>query len=490
MLCNIQAIVLAAGQARRFKTEKTKLVEPLCGQELILYSTRLLASLTIPTTVVVGYQKENIINLIKQHHNDTITVAHQQLQQGTGDALACSHEYWQQDYVLVLNGDTPLISDADIITLYEQHLRTKATISFVTAYYDVPSSSYGRVINDTHGIRIVEAREFEQEAQEYPFINAGIYLINKSFLVSAIQQLTRNHTSKEFYITDLIHAASSAGHTVTTVALPFDHIRGINTLEELWVAEHIKRSELIRYWMEQGVRFMAPHTTHIDVQVKIGAGSHIGADAHLFGATTIGKQCHIAPFCLIDNSTIEDNSTVHGFSVLRAAHIARNCNIGPFAHIQDSSIGSQSIVGNFVETKRTTIGLGTKAKHHSYLGDATIGNQVNIGAGTITCNHNGIRKHATTIADNAYIGTHTSLVAPVTVGTGAFTAAGSVITHDVPADALAFGRARQVNKVGYAKQLRKQPDAADHVLPTQETEVSTAHSTSPKAQKPIDSLMM
>lgn len=450
----LQAIVLAAGKSTRFKTGNTKLLEKLCGQEMIVYQTKLLSSLTIKTTVVVGYQKEAIQNVINTAHNHTISFATQEEQKGTGHALLCTAEQWDKEHILIMNGDMPLIPEEVIRTLCDAHLESNAAISFIKSHLDDTKHSYGRVVTNDGITRIIEAKNFTLDPHEHCWINAGIYIIKTSFLRASISELKKDAISQEFYITDLVEIASLKGDAITTVSVPFDQVRGINTLQELWATEHIKRSEIIRQWMERGVRFEAAHNAYIDLHVVIEAGTFIGAGVHISGYSVIGNNCILHHGSTINASTIGSNTTIHPYSVISDSTIQENAFIGPFAHIREhAEIGNDVTIGNFVEVKQSTIGDKTKAKHLSYLGNAEIGNHVNIGAGTITCNHNGVSKHKTTIEDYAYIGSNNTLIAPIIIGEGAFTAAGSVITHNVPSSALAIGRSRQVNKEGYANEL-------------------------------------
>lgn len=461
----LQAIVLAAGKSYRFNTGRTKLLERICGQEMILYTTKLLAELTIPTTLVTGYQKESVQTLITEHHGEMVTFSTQEVQAGTGHAIMCSKPHWNKEYILIMNGDMPLVTPKIIEELYQKHTSTNAKISFVIAHHvDPQKKSYGRVVKHDKKIEIIEAKHFTGDVNEHCCINAGIYLVNRNFLQEHVDKLNKNEQTQEFYITDLVKIASDQGKTVTTITTSFDSVRGINTFQELWAVEQIKRSELIRYWMNKGVRFSVPQNVHVDLDVEIKPGTYIGCAVHLLKGTTIGSNCTISEFTILSNATIADNVTINSFCFIKDATVHANAQIGPFAHISDRSIvGEHAQIGNFVELKRTTVGKHTKAKHLTYLGDAQVGNNVNIGAGTITCNHNGSCKNTTTIQDNAYIGSNNSLVAPVTIKERAFTAAGSVITENVPNDALAIGRARQINKEGYAKKiqarLQKQKDA-------------------------------
>lgn len=452
---NVQAIILAAGKSTRFNTDKTKLAEPICGQAMILYPTKLLTQLNITTTVVVGYQKEIVTNIIIEHHTESIEFVVQQQQNGTGHALACTQSSWKKDHILVLNGDVPLITAELITELYEKHMQNNATISFTTACNTDTKSAYGRVVKHGNHIAIVEAKDFSGNINEHCCINAGIYLINKNFLENYIATLNDNNASKEFYITDLVHIASENNLTVITVDAPFDTIRGINTFQELYTVEQIKHNELVNYWMDNGVRFAHPDQVQLDLDVLIGAGSIIDTSVHLRGNTIIGKNCTVNAFSYLENAILEDDVIINPHCVISNAFIQTGAHVGPFAHIRtNSTIGTYSAIGNFVEVKNSTVGTNSKAKHLTYIGDATIGSHVNIGAGTITCNYDGVNKHKTIIEDNAFIGSNNTLVAPITVGNNAFTAAGSTLTHDVPAHALAIARSHQTNKPEYATKLK------------------------------------
>lgn len=463
MLNNLQAIVLAAGQSKRLQSGSTKLIETICGRELVLYPTILLEKMGIPTIAVVGFQKEAVMSVIERQHNNRIQFVVQEEQHGKGHALWCSRDYWSKDHLLILSADIPLITQEIIETLYTQHINTNAAISFVMAHNSDPSSaSYGRVVKTQHGIHIEQ--EFDGDMHEHCCINAGIYIVSKEFISQHINEIDHNERTKEFFITDLIKIASDTNRTITTISAPFDQIRGIDTYQELWAAEQVKRSEIVKYWMLQGVRFFTPHAVHVDIDVEIEPGTFIGAGVHLFNGTRIGRNCTIEAFSMIRNSIIADKSTIFSHSVVTDSTIGTNTQVGPFAFLNGQvTIGNHTTIGSFVEAKRSSIGDFTKAKHLTYLGDATVGSQVNIGAGTITCNHDGQNKHKTIIKDHAYIGSNNSLVAPVTIEEEAFTAAGSVITQDVPAHALAIARSRQTNKRGYALKLRqKKTDILAH----------------------------
>ena len=453
---NIQAVILAAGKSTRFKTGKSKLLQKICGQEIILYGTKLLEDLHIPSTIVVGFQKEEVLDVLHAHMQTSFSVVVQEEQRGTGDAVRCTRSTWNAENILIINGDTPLLTSQIIQELYDKHVATKSAITFVTAAHPEPSESYGRVIQYDGKLMIVESNEFKDDPQEYCNINAGIYLIKRSFLEDNINKLDINNPKQEFYLTDLVKIAGQTNLKVETLLVPFDNVRGVNNFKELWAAEHIKRSELIHHWMLHGVRFNFPQNVHLDLNVSIGSGTEVGAGAQLRDGTQIGSDCIISEHCIIERSKIADRAIILPFTVITDSHIETCANVGPFAHIRNHSmLGSHATIGNFVEIKKSIIGSHTKAKHLSYLGDAQIGEQVNIGAGTITCNHNGARKNTTVIGNGAYIGSNNNLIAPINIGKNAYTAAGSTITEDVPADALAIARAHQVNKEQYAQKLRE-----------------------------------
>ncbi len=457
---NVQAIILAAGKSSRLKTGKTKLVEKICGREMILYPTKLLHSLNIPTTLVVGFQKELIEETIKKQIPSGITFVEQKEQLGTGHALACSQSLWNAQHILVMNGDMPLVTQNIIEQLYAEHMAKDAVFSFVTAHNCEPTSAgYGRVVETDTSISIIEAKEFNGDLAENCCINAGMYLIKRSFLEEHLEKLEKSSVTGEWYITDLVKLASDNKLHVETVSVSFDRIRGVNTFKELWAVEQVQKAEIIKFWMDQGVRFTIAQNVHIDQDVTIEAGSYIDSGVQLLGATKIGKNCNVGPFSLISDTTIGDESVIFSHTIVKDSILGTSVTVGPFAHVHEKSrLEDHAVIGNFVEVKRTTIGANSKAKHLSYLGDTHIGNKVNIGAGTITCNYNGTTKHTTTIEDNAFIGSNNTLVAPVTIKKNAYTAAGSTITQDVPEDALAIARERQVNKLGYAKNLKQRDE--------------------------------
>lgn len=439
----LQAIILAAGTSSRFKTGRSKLVEKICGREMILYPTEVLKSLKIPILMVVGFQRDSIEETVRNHFDSGISFIHQEEQKGTGHAIQCTQSAWKSDHILVMNGDMPLVTPDIIEKLTKKHIKSDAAISFVTAHHCDPNAMYGRVIEGNDNVEIIEAKEFEGDLSEQCCVNAGMYLIKRSFLDAHLSQLQKSNKTQEWYITDLIKIASENKLKVTTLAVPFDRIRGVNDFKELWAAEQIKKSEIVQYWMSQGVRFSIAHNVQIDWDVTIGSGSFIGSGTQLLRGTHIGKDCYIDAFSLVRKTTIGDRTTVHPHTIIDDSTVGCDAFVGPFASVHGhSEVKNGAVVGSFVEINRTVIGTGSKAKHLSYLGDTVVGTNSNIGAGTIACNYDGAQKHKTIIKDQVFVGANNTLVAPVTLHNESMTGAGSTITEDVSKESLAIARAR------------------------------------------------
>ncbi|MBU4269354.1 bifunctional UDP-N-acetylglucosamine diphosphorylase/glucosamine-1-phosphate N-acetyltransferase GlmU [Candidatus Dependentiae bacterium] len=450
---NTRAIVLAAGKSSRFKTNRSKLLYSVCGQPMILYTIKLLKNLGISTTVVVGYQADEIKKLIKDSAFKVDFISQKELL-GTGNAVGITKKTWDKDNILVMNGDGPLLTEEIIEELLYSHNNSGAVVTFLSSHSMNPEG-YGRVIRDGKHVSIIEERNLTDEQKFVTLINSGIYLFKKKFLQDNIDNIQLDSIKKEYYLTDLVKMASDQALKVKTIPVPYDNVRGVNTLEELWAVEQIKRSQIIKHWMTQGVRFELAQSIHIDWDVEIGIGSYIGTGVHIIRGTKIGSNCTINAFCIIDNCQIDDNSYIHSHTVVQDSKIGKNSHVGPFARLRNNVvIGNNVNIGNFVEIKNSEIADDSSAKHLTYLGDSTIGKNVNIGAGTITCNYDGVNKHRTEIKDGVFIGSNNTLVAPVVIEKDAYTAAGSTITKDVPKESLAIARARQENKVGYAKKLK------------------------------------
>lgn len=358
----LQSIVMAAGRSSRFKTNRSKLCEKICGQEMILYVTKTLEKLKINTTVIVGYKKEELQAIITRQHGPKINFIEQKEQKGTAHALLCSQSAWDKEHILIMNADMPLISTSLLSSLWQQHLSAQTAVSFVVAHNLDPSlDSYGKVITENEEIKIIEAKDYQELIKQDPSkktdtccINAGIYIFKKSFLEQAISQLQTSSVTGEFYITDLIAIASAAGSGVQMVEAPIDQIRGINTLRELWIAEQIKQAEIIQHWMNQGVRFQSAQNCYIELNAVLGAGTFIGQSSQVTGHSDIGEDCYIEPFTIIDNSNIGKNSLIKSFSQIKNQKLSENSLVESFTNLsQDLNLNNNQI-NNFASPKNKT----------------------------------------------------------------------------------------------------------------------------------------
>lgn len=340
---SIQGVILAAGQSRRFHTTTSKLCHTLCGKEMITYPAQLLADAQIQTIAVVGYQKEATRAALERNGFTNIIYVEQKEQRGTGHAVLCTQEHWSAENILIMNGDMPLVTRAILEDLVQQHYATNAAISFVTCHLGGHEGAYGRVVRDGNFIKIVEVKDFEGDISQHCWINAGVYLVQRKFLQATLPRITPSLRSNEIYLTDLVHHASAAGLHVQTTVAPFDALRGVNTLKELWMSEHIKRSELISSWMDQGVRFMAANNTIVDNGVTIGAGTVIHAGTSILRGSHIGQNCTIGTGAIIENSTIEHDAVIHPYSIIKNAHIQAHAAVGPYAHISFESVENHPI---------------------------------------------------------------------------------------------------------------------------------------------------
>lgn len=445
---DVQAVILAAGKSTRFGTGQSKQLVELCGMPMMVHALELLHSLSIDTTAVLGYQADEIEQSFKEYKaGKKVTVVHQAEQKGTGDAVRCSEPAWHADHILILNGDMPLLTQEVISSLIYRHKTGNYALTFATMQLDNPTG-YGRVFADKTGsLLICEEKECTPEQRSIKTVNAGVYLVRRDFLAQSLQTLLESDVTGEVYITDIIADAGNRGKKVGTYEVVADLVRGVNTLAELAAAEHILYERIRRRWLAHGVRLVDPSSILIDRGVRIGRGSMIERGAQLRGTTTLGKRVRVEPYAIVTNTTIADEGHIKSHSVLQDSVVGCGVQVGPFAHLRGkATLEDGAVIGNFVEIKNSTIGSKAKAKHLSYIGDATVGERANIGAGSITCNYDGQRKHHTRIGARAMIGANSSLVAPLSVGAQAYIAAGSVITRDVPGGALGVGRTRQENK--------------------------------------------
>ena len=430
-------------------TNLPKVMQPLGGQTLISHVINTAKANSEDITVVVGHQKE----LLKKHLatiDPNIKTAVQNEQLGTAHAVkTASHLIKDGEKVLILYGDVPLISSETISAL----INSDHECTLLSMTLSDPSG-YGRIISNEENLalRIIEQKDASDEEKNIQEVFTGVLLVDGSLLKFALNQINNHNAANEYYLTDLVEILSSKGVKIDCIQANPDEVLGANTKHELHELESILRKMSSEKLLEQGITLL--DATRVDVRGVVVAGKDCTVDVNVIfeGKVTLGENVTIKSNVVLQDVSIGDNSIIESFSHLASATVGSNCKIGPYARLREGSeIGNNVGIGNFVETKKTKLGNGAKANHLAYLGDADIGDKTNIGAGTITCNYDGTNKHKTTIGKESFIGTNSSLVAPINIGKGAYVGAGSTFTKDVPDGALAVGRGKQVIKEGWAK---------------------------------------
>ena len=455
---DVCAVILAAGEGTRMRSRTAKVLHPLLGRPLVQYPVDLCLRLGVKRVlVVVAHQAEEVKETLAGW---PVEFVYQGESKGTAHALLQTEEVLRgfEGTVLVLAGETPLLRDETVRKLVEVQTSTGAAAALLTAEV-ANASGYGRILRDMQGRirRIVEEVEATEQEKCLAEINAGVYCFAGSPLFDALKYVKASRVNGEFFLPEVVEVFVQQGQTICTLRAP-DHTEalGINSRAELAQAAAALRQRVHKRLMREGVTLIDPQATYIDDTVQIGMDTVIYPGVIVEGATTIGERCVIYSNCRIQNSQVGEQVTVLDGSVILGSEIADGCVIGPYAHLRPQSrLKSKAKVGNFCEVKKAVIGEGSKVPHLAYIGDTVMGNKVNIGAGTITCNYDGFAKHETVIEDEAFVGSNTNLVAPVRVGRGAIIAAGSTINEAVPPDAVAFGRAPQVNKEGRAAATRR-----------------------------------
>lgn len=438
----INVLILAAGQGTRMKSRIPKLLHPVGGVPMIQHVLAVARGLAPGRLAVVVAPESQALRSVL---GDEVEVIEQAEQLGTGHAVLQAQASLANSAhtVAVLYGDTPLLSITTLRRLVDRHMATQPAITMLTAHVADPAlRPTGRVVRGPDGTvqAIVEEPEATPDQRALAECNMGVYAFRDSWLWPHLAQLRPSAAKGEYYLTDLISMALSEGERVEAVTTDdFREALGINTRAQLAAAEQILRDRIRAAWLEAGVTMLDPASTWIDRNVEIGQDTVLLPNTHLQGRTIIGSDCVIGPNTLIRDSSLGNRCQVT-FSVVEEAVLEDDVRMGPFSHLRKGAHLAQGAdLGNYAEVKNSYIGPGTKMHHFSYVGDATVGEKVNIGAGTITCNYDGVRKHRTVIEDGAFIGSDTMLVAPVKVGARSRTGAGSVVTRDIPPDSLAYG---------------------------------------------------
>jgi len=452
--------IMAAGKGTRLKSKHPKVLHEVGGKPMLAHVIAAAARVVAPEDiyVIVGHEAERVRAAV----GDTgVKFVVQEPQQGTGHAMmVAANRLSTYEHVLVLSGDVPLIQVSTIERLREFHLQQRAAMTVLTAAPTDPSG-YGRVIRKSaksaEVTAIVEQKALKGAQLKAREINSGIYCFAVGELLPQLGRLGTDNAHREYYLTDVAALLVKAKRKVVAVrAESFAEVTGSNTRAELAEIDDEMRRRKAAELMSAGVTILSPASVRIDADVQVGADTVIEPFVQVLGKTKIGEDCRIRSYSVISDSELGDGVTARFGTIMENARVAKGAILGPYSHLRPGSdIGEGAHVGNFVETKKARLGKGSKANHLTYLGDAEIGAGVNVGAGTITCNYDGVNKHVTKIEDGAFIGSDSTLVAPVTIGKGAYVGAASCVTEDVPADALAIGRARQAIKEGWASQRRK-----------------------------------
>lgn len=453
-MSNRYAIILAAGQGTRMKSKLYKVLHPVCGKPMVQHVIDQVKSLNINDIVtIVGHGAEKV----KEQLGNDSQYALQAEQLGTAHAVLQSEEMLadKEGVTIVVCGDTPLIKAETMEALFKHHEETNAKATILTAKAEDPTG-YGRIVRNSEGFveKIVEHKDATEQERSINEINTGTYCFDNKLLFESIHKVSNDNVQGEYYLPDVIEILKNQGEIVSAyVTDSFAETLGVNDRVALAEAERTMKKRINETHMRNGVTIIDPDNTYIGPDATIGRDTVIFPGTTISGQTVIGSECQIGPNSEINDCEIGNNTVIRQ-SAAFSSKIGSEVNIGPFAHIRpDSDIHDEVKIGNFVEIKKAVFGRGSKASHLSYIGDAEVGADVNIGCGSITVNYDGKNKFLTKIEDGVFIGCNSNLVAPVTIGKGAYVAAGSTITEDVPGEALALARARQVNKEDYVGKM-------------------------------------
>jgi bifunctional UDP-N-acetylglucosamine pyrophosphorylase/glucosamine-1-phosphate N-acetyltransferase len=455
---DVTVVILAAGLGTRMKSGKAKVLHEAGGDTLLNHVLRAAMHVAAPEHIfaVVGHQAEQVKASVTV---PGVRFADQPEQRGTGHALLCAREAGadQGGTLLILNGDGPLLRAETVADLLKLQKERNEGGCIVTTELTDPTG-YGRVKRTESGRvgAVVEQKAATADELKIREINTGVYAFNAPAFWRHVDEMTPNQAANEFYLTDMIEILGRHGHAISPFLVEDEtELLGINTRAELAVADRILRTRKNHELMLSGVTIESPESVLVDVNTTVGADTLIGANVQLRGETHVGTNCRIGAGSILRNCVIDDGAEILPYVVAQDTRIGQGAFVGPFARLrQKADVGPGVHIGNFVELKNTTMAAGAKANHLAYLGDSTIGEKTNVGAGTITCNYDGVNKNRTEIEKNVFVGSNSTLIAPVRLGAGSYIAAGSVITSDVEADALAIGRSRQENRPEWAKKRR------------------------------------
>lgn len=458
--------IMAAGKGTRLKSKRPKVLHEVGGRALLLHVIAAAETVAPAREIfcIIGHEADRVRAAVERTGVQFVLQAEQR---GTGHAMQVLKAELELSgapipkHLLVLSGDVPLIRPETLAALTQFHLGEHAAMTILTAVPQDPTG-YGRIIrlapDSSEVTAIVEQKSLRPDQLKTPEINSGIYCFETAALFSKLDQLSTDNPHGEYYLTDVAGLLVADERRVVAIkAASVDEVLGANTIAEMMHLDSAMRAEAGRRLMSNGVTIFRPETCVIDSEVEVGADTVIEPFTQILGATRVGSDCRIRSYSVIQNSVIADGVTIRNGCILDGAEVSTGAIIGPYSHLRpESRIGEGAHVGNFCETKKATLGRGSKANHLTYLGDAVIGENTNVGAGVITCNYDGVHKHVTHIGDNSFIGSDSTLVAPIRIGNGAYVAAGSCITQEVPDDALALGRAHQVTKENWAANRRAQ----------------------------------
>lgn len=448
---SVRAMVLAAGKGVRMRSKLPKVLHPICGRAMLLWVLDVARLVSDRVCVVLGHSADMVRKILPPD----VEIRVQQEQLGTAHAVMSAQDFIDpDDDVLILYGDMPLVRAETLREVADQHKRDENDVTIVSTMVE-DATGYGRIVRDSGGnfVKIVEETDATEEEKKLKEINTGIYVFSGKKLLSVLPRINCDNAKGEYYLTDAVNLMSKVGIHKTG---DWEQFLGVNDKVQLALAHRKKRFEILNKLMLQGVTIIDPETTYVDGEVEVGCDTVLYPMTLLIGKTKIGEDCVIGPMTRLENCSIGNRVHIISSDCVGAT-VEDDVSVGPFARLREGTVLKSGVkIGNFVEVKNSKIGSHSKAQHLTYLGDATVGENVNVGAGTITCNFDGKKKNPTFIDDEAFIGSNCSLIAPVRIGKGAFIAAGSVITEDVPEWSLAIARCKQVVKPGWVIKKREE----------------------------------